>query len=70
VIAVTSAPFVLSSWASASVEHCGRHAGALPAEVAALVFCAVLFAQGLALIVRARCCSPARGRDHDERPVA
>jgi len=71
VVAVTSAPFVLSSW---SIREASSTAGGMPAmyllKSLLWVFCLVLFVQGLALIAR-------RGlflaghplRDHDEDPV-
>jgi TRAP-type mannitol/chloroaromatic compound transport system permease small subunit len=71
VMAVTSAPFVLSSW---SIREGSSTADGMPAvyllKSLLWVFCVVLFLQGLALIAR-------RGlflaghplRDHDEDPV-
>ena len=53
VVAVTSAPFVLSSW---SIREASGTAGGMPAvyllKSLLWVFCLVLFLQGLALIVR------------------
>ena len=53
VVATTSAPFVLSSW---SIREASSTANGLPAvyllKSLVWVFCALLFAQGLALIVR------------------
>jgi len=53
VVAITSAPFVLSSW---SIREASSTAGGLPAvyllKSLLWVFCLVLFVQGLALIVR------------------
>jgi TRAP-type mannitol/chloroaromatic compound transport system permease small subunit len=53
VIAVTSAPFVLSSW---SIREGSSTAGGMPAvyllKSLLWVFCVVLFLQGLALIMR------------------
>jgi TRAP-type mannitol/chloroaromatic compound transport system permease small subunit len=53
VIAITSAPFVLSSW---SVREASGTANGMPAmyllKSLLWVFCALVFAQGLALLVR------------------
>ena len=53
VVALTSAPFVLSSW---SIREASSTSGGLPAvyvlKSLVWVFCAVLFVQGLALIAR------------------
>ena len=53
IVAITSAPFVLSSW---SIREASSTAGGLPAvyllKSLVWVFCAVLFVQGLALIAR------------------
>lgn len=53
VVAVTSAPFVLSSW---SIREASSTAGGMPAvyllKSLLWVFCLVLFVQGLALIAR------------------
>jgi TRAP-type mannitol/chloroaromatic compound transport system permease small subunit len=53
VVAITSAPFVLSSW---SIREASSTAGGLPAvyllKSLVWVFCGLLFAQGLALIAR------------------
>jgi len=53
VVAITSAPFVLSSW---SIREVSSTAGGMPAvyllKSLLWVFCLVLFMQGLALIVR------------------
>jgi TRAP-type mannitol/chloroaromatic compound transport system permease small subunit len=53
VVAITSAPFVLSSW---SIREASSTANGMPAvyglKSLLWVFCALLFIQGLALIVR------------------
>ena len=53
VVAITSAPFVLSSW---SIREASSTAGGMPAmyllKSLLWVFCLVLFVQGLALIIR------------------
>jgi TRAP-type mannitol/chloroaromatic compound transport system permease small subunit len=53
VVAITSAPFVISSW---SIREASSTAGGLPAvfllKSLLWVFCLVIFVQGLALIVR------------------
>jgi len=72
VIAVTSAPFVLSSW---GIREPSSTADGMPAlyllKSLLWVFCAVLFAQGLALIVRrALFLAGHEAADHDERPAA
>jgi len=71
VVAVTSAPFVTSSW---SIREASNTANGMPAVylVKSLlwVFCAVLFVQGLALIARrALLLAGHPMRDHDEDPV-
>ncbi len=71
VIAVTSAPFVLSSWA---IREGSSNANGMPAvfllKSLLLAFCAVLFLQGLALIVRRALFLAGRPlRDHDEDKV-
>jgi TRAP-type mannitol/chloroaromatic compound transport system permease small subunit len=72
ILAVTSAPFVLSSW---SIHEPSSTAGGMPGlyllKSLLWVFCAVLFLQGLALIGR-RTLFLAAGEllDHDEDPVS
>jgi TRAP-type mannitol/chloroaromatic compound transport system permease small subunit len=71
VVALTSAPFVLSSW---SVREASSTAGGMPALFALKsvlwVFCALLFLQGLALIARrALFLAGHELRDHDEDRV-
>lgn len=67
-IAVTSAPFVASSWA---IREASSNADGMPAvfllKSLLLVFCAVLFLQGLALIIRRVLFLAGQPlRDHDE----
>lgn len=71
VIAVTSAPFVQSSWA---IREASSNADGMPGvfllKSLLLLFCAVLFLQGLALIVRRSLFLAGRPmRDHDEDKV-
>jgi TRAP-type mannitol/chloroaromatic compound transport system permease small subunit len=71
VLAVTSAPFVLSSW---HVREGSATAQGMPAvyllKSLLWVFCAVLFLQGLALLVRRALFLAGRPmRDHDAEPV-
>ena len=72
VLAVTSAPFVLSSW---GIREPSSTADGMPAlyllKSLLWVFCAVLFAQGLALIARrALFLAGHEIADHGERPAA
>ena len=71
VLAVTSTPFVLSSW---SIREASSTAGGLPAvyllKTLIWVFCALLFLQGLALLVRRGLYLAGHPMlDHDEDPV-
>jgi TRAP-type mannitol/chloroaromatic compound transport system permease small subunit len=71
VIAVTSAPFVLSSW---RIHEASSTADGMPAvyllKSVLLVFCSLLFLQGLALIVRRGLFLAGNAIiDHDEDPV-
>ena len=71
VVAWTSAPFVLSSW---SVREASSTAGGMPGlyllKSLLWAFCALLFLQGCALIVRRALFLAGPGlHDHDEDPV-
>jgi len=71
VVAVTSAPFVLSSW---SIREPSSTADGMPAvyllKSLLWVFCALLFVQGTALIVRRGLMLAGHGMtDHDQDPV-
>ncbi len=71
VVAVTSAPFVASSW---SIREGAATAGGMPAvyllKSLLWVFCVLLFLQGLALIARRGLYLAGRGLcDHDEDRV-
>lgn len=71
VLAVTSGPFVSSSWA---IREGAANADGMPAvyllKTLLWVFCAVLFLQGLALVARRSLYLAGRGLvDDDERPV-
>lgn len=65
VVAITSAPFVLSSW---SIREASSTANGLPAvyllKSLVWVFCALLFVQGVALIVRRALFLAGHGEDH------
>ncbi len=71
IVAVTSAPFVLSSW---SIREPSSTADGMPAvyllKSLLWVFCALLFVQGMALIVRRGLFLTGHAMtDHDEDPV-
>jgi TRAP-type mannitol/chloroaromatic compound transport system permease small subunit len=71
VLAVTSAPFVTSSW---SIREASNTANGMPAvyllKSLLWVFCALLFAQGLALVARRGLFLAGHGlADHDEDRV-
>jgi TRAP-type mannitol/chloroaromatic compound transport system permease small subunit len=71
VVAWTSAPFVLSSW---SVREASSTAGGMPGlyllKSLLWAFCALLFLQGAALVLRRALFLAGRGlRDHDEDRV-